>query len=216
MNKKSIIESILAKGDSLNSREIYDAMEPDEQGFFAGGVDAVGKFLYAMRDKGLIENGISDIVNGRTVLTWKLKDAQISQKTEANETAADIQDVAPLAESDQQETTAAQELEQVCMELPVITETENTDLVDGEVEASTFHDMIENFGAGVNAFIEGTKKLIAEFDEAKAKKPTVIANKAEKVTLLKFMQSFHGKLNEDVDRVLGDIISDLEKLEEAA
>ena len=28
MNKASIIKSILAKGDSLNSREIYDAMEP--------------------------------------------------------------------------------------------------------------------------------------------------------------------------------------------
>ncbi len=49
----------------------------------------------------------------------------------------------------------------------------------------------------------------------KRQKPPVLANKTEKVQLLKFMQSFHGKLNEDVDRVLGDIIRYLESLEAA-
>ena len=216
MNKQSIIKSILAKGESLNSREIYDAMEPDEQGFFAGGVDAVGKFLYAMRDKGLIENGISDIVNGRTVLTWKIKNAPIQQKAEENNAPEDIQDAARYEEPIQQAATDPQAMEYVHVEIPAITETPVENVETQVVEGLEFHDMIENFGAGVNAFIEGTKKLIAELDEAKAKKPPVIANKPEKVTLLKFMKSFHGKLNEDVDRVLGDIISDLEKLEDAA
>lgn len=205
MNKQSIIKSILDKGDSLNSREIYDTMEPDEKGFFGGGVDAVGKFLYAMRDKGLIENGISDIVNGRTVLTWKIKNAPLLQKAEANKEPSDIQDAAqPKIEDTIQQAT--------------IYEPE-TKLND--IDAMEFNDMINSFGSGVNAFIAGTRKLIAELDEAKAeierlKASQAIANKRETIAVLKHVQGFVKPINEDFDVVLGDIVQKIEAMPEAA
>ena len=64
---QSIIESILkANPCAITGREIYESMESQEKGFFPGGVDAVCKALGKLRDKGIVENGISDIVNGRT------------------------------------------------------------------------------------------------------------------------------------------------------
>lgn len=82
IEQKDIIISILtAQNDStaLTAREIYNEMEPAEQGQFKDGPDSVSKTLNFMRKSGLVENGISEIVNGRTVLTWKLNKAALQQ-----------------------------------------------------------------------------------------------------------------------------------------
>lgn len=218
---QSIIESILSQGESMTSREIYDAMEPNEKGFFAGGVDAVGKCLYNLRDKGLLENGISEIVNGRTVLTWKMKNAQILQKPQANKSTTDIQDAPRAEEIDQQATVDTQEVESVCVDVPVITETQIENVEAQVDEALGFHDMIDNFGAGVNAFIAGTRQLLAELEESKAeierlKAALAITNKRETIAVLKHVQGFVAPINEDFDAVIGDIVQKIEAMPEAA
>jgi hypothetical protein len=224
---QSIIESILTSHNgttsetALTGREIYESMEAKEKGFFPGGIDAVNKSLNYLRGKGFVENGISEIVNGRTVLTWKMKNAPILQKTEADKTPENIQDIARHEKPIQQEADATQEVESVYLEVPTITETPVENVESQMVENLEFHEMIENFGAGVNAFIEGTKQLIAELDEAKAeierlKASHAIANKRETIAVLKHVQGFVKPINEDFDVVLGDIVQKIETMTEAA
>jgi hypothetical protein len=92
---------------------------------------------------------------------------------------------------------------------------------DEVAEGLEFHDMITSFGAGVNAFIAGTKQLIAELDEAKAEIERLralqaISNKRETIAVLKHVQGFVKPINADFDVVLGDIVQKIEAMPEAA
>ncbi len=70
--KQAIIIHILAANsiDGLTSRELFNEMESKEQGAFTGGVDGVGKELLYLKSKGIVKNGLSKIISGRTQLTW--------------------------------------------------------------------------------------------------------------------------------------------------
>jgi hypothetical protein len=76
--KHQIILSILNQlkpGIALTTREIYDEMDDAEKGAFAG-VDDVSKTIsYLGNHKKWIDNGISEIVNGKTTLTWHISKA---------------------------------------------------------------------------------------------------------------------------------------------
>lgn len=65
--------STLKGGMALTSKEIYNELEPADQGLFAGGVDGVGKSINTLYNRGVVVNGSSEIVNGRTIKTWRLK-----------------------------------------------------------------------------------------------------------------------------------------------
>lgn len=63
----------LKGGVALTSKEIYNELEPADQGLFVGGVDGVMKSINKLHTRGIVVNGNSDIVNGRVVKTWQLR-----------------------------------------------------------------------------------------------------------------------------------------------
>ena len=64
----------LKNGMALTSKEIYSELEPADQGLFVGGVDGVMKSINKLHTRGIVVNGNSEIVNGKVVKTWRLKD----------------------------------------------------------------------------------------------------------------------------------------------
>ena len=70
----------LKGGIALTSKEIYNELEPADQGLFVGGVDGVMKSINKLHTRGLVVNGNSEVVNGRMVKTWRLKDEVSTNK----------------------------------------------------------------------------------------------------------------------------------------
>lgn len=70
----------LKGGIALTSKEIYNDLEPADQGLFVGGVDGVMKSINKLHTRGIVINGNSEIVNGRVVKTWRLKDEVSTDK----------------------------------------------------------------------------------------------------------------------------------------
>ena len=72
--KNEIILSILKAntGHELTCRNLLNEMSAQEHGQFTGGGIAIARTMEELKKKGLIENGISVIVKGKTQLTWKL------------------------------------------------------------------------------------------------------------------------------------------------
>jgi hypothetical protein len=90
MSKQDVIVNLLSSvlaNDNPTSRNLFDAMEQSERGLFTGGVDGVGKELYALKNKGIVENGLSQIIDGRTYLTWRVA-AKKKTEQSAQEIAA--------------------------------------------------------------------------------------------------------------------------------
>lgn len=72
---QDVVYDVLAAlpiGMALTSNEIYNELEPADQGIFVGGVAGIMKSIYKLNERGIVTNGNSEIVNGRTVKTWKL------------------------------------------------------------------------------------------------------------------------------------------------
>jgi len=70
----------LKGGIALTSKEIYNELEPADQGLFVGGVDGVMKSINKLHTRGLVVNGNSEVVNGRMVKAWRLKDEVSTNK----------------------------------------------------------------------------------------------------------------------------------------
>jgi len=85
----------LKGGVALTSKEIYNELEPADQGLFVGGVDGVMKSINKLHTRGIVVNGNSDIVNGRVAKTWRLK----------NEVSTNQSVVDAVAETVEAETT---------------------------------------------------------------------------------------------------------------
>lgn len=110
-----------------------------------------------------------------------------------------------------EEYLAAKDTEETPTIEPVETEELGTVIDSSE---DVFYDPM----LGIQESIFHAKQIVTRlkaFLEISDKKPITLTNKSEKVQLLKFLQSFHGKLNSDVGLVLDDIIVDLEAMDEA-
>ena len=77
----------LKGGMALTSKEIYNELEPADQGLFVGGVDGVMKSINKLHTRGLAVNGSSEVVNGRVVKTWQLKNEVSTDKSMVNAVA---------------------------------------------------------------------------------------------------------------------------------
>ena len=71
----------LKDGVALTSREIYNDLEPADQGLFVGGIDGVMKSINKLHTRGIVVNGNSEIVNGRVVKTWRLRNEVSSHQS---------------------------------------------------------------------------------------------------------------------------------------
>ena len=71
----------LKDGMALTSREIYNDLEPADQGLFVGGIDGVMKSINKLHTRGIVVNGNSEIVNGRVVKTWRLRNEVSSHQS---------------------------------------------------------------------------------------------------------------------------------------
>jgi len=69
-----IVLSVLAATTGpLNRQEIWEALEPTEQGQLKK-IDDVSKILTDLRGKHWVKNGQSDYINGKTLFTWFITD----------------------------------------------------------------------------------------------------------------------------------------------
>lgn len=219
MAQKDIITSILYKnrnsGYALTAREIFHDMEPSEQDDFSNGPDQVSKVLCQLRNAGIVENGISNIVNGRTVLTWKLKHH------------ASIQHMPNQPQSTQQqhqentvETIAETDIDAIADEPHAISQTTESNpacAVDENVSQpmETEVEFLAHLQNAVALFVDAYKTLLQERDHALAQSQNVhmLTNKTEKLGLLNLLKSHYGYINSDFETVLNDIINDLEHME---
>ena len=85
----------LKDGVALTSREIYNDLEPADQGLFVGGIDGVMKSINKLHTRGIVVNGNSEIVNGRVVKTWRLKD-EVSTDKPVVDAAAEAVEAEPV------------------------------------------------------------------------------------------------------------------------
>lgn len=80
---------------ALTSREIYNDLEPADQGLFVGGVDGVMKSINKLHTRGIVVNGNSEIVNGRVVKTWRLRNEVSSHQPVVDAVAETVEAIAP-------------------------------------------------------------------------------------------------------------------------
>ena len=85
----------LKDGMALTSREIYNDLEPADQGLFVGGIDGVMKSINKLHTRGIVVNGNSEIVNGKVVKTWRLKD-EVSTDKPVVDAAAEAVEAEPV------------------------------------------------------------------------------------------------------------------------
>lgn len=88
----------LKGGIALTSKEIYNDLEPADQGLFVGGVDGVMKSINKLHTRGIVVNGNSEIVNGRVVKTWRLRNEVSSHKPVVDAVAETVEAIAPEPE----------------------------------------------------------------------------------------------------------------------
>lgn len=84
---------------ALTSKEIYNDLEPADQGLFVGGVDGVMKSINKLHTRGIVINGNSEIVNGRVVKTWRLKDEVSTNQPVVNAVAETVEAETTCCES---------------------------------------------------------------------------------------------------------------------
>jgi hypothetical protein len=68
-----VLSVLAATADHLNRQEIWEALEPTEQGQLKK-IDDVSKILTDLRGKHWVKNGQSDYINGKTLFTWFITD----------------------------------------------------------------------------------------------------------------------------------------------
>ena len=88
----------LKGGIALTSKEIYNDLEPADQGLFVGGVDGVMKSINKLHTRGIVVNGNSEIVNGRVVKTWRLRNEVSSHQPVVDAVAEAVEAIAPEPE----------------------------------------------------------------------------------------------------------------------
>ena len=88
----------LKGGMALTSKEIYNDLESADQGLFVGGVDGVMKSINKLHTRGIVVNGNSEIVNGRVVKTWRLRNEVSSHKPVVDAVAETVEAIAPEPE----------------------------------------------------------------------------------------------------------------------
>ena len=81
----------LKDGVALTSREIYNDLEPADQGLFVGGIDGVMKSINKLHTRGIVVNGNSEIVNGRVVKTWRLRNEVSSHQSVVDAVAETVE-----------------------------------------------------------------------------------------------------------------------------
>lgn len=80
---QAILTTLSTTNTPLTGREIYEHLEPAEQGLFSG-VDDLNKTINYLRDKKkFVENGESNYTNGKATLTWKISDTGFNALSEA-------------------------------------------------------------------------------------------------------------------------------------
>ena len=210
----NILKSYVKCGEELTAREIFQDMEPSEQGAFTNGHDQVSKVLCMLRDAGLVENGISNIVNGRSILTWKLsKHAQ--QPIQA--VALDVADRPQSAQQNPETTLETVDAEAYFAEVALREQSQvQTQAIDAIPSAQepleTYADgFLDKILESVESLIASHRYCIAEREKALLAQPKIY-NKPEKIGLLNLLKSHYGYVNSDFETVLNDIIADLDHM----
>ena len=68
--KLAILTALVSSKYDMSSREILESTPVDDN--MAHTITSIRDYLEILKKDGLIENGISDVVNGRTVLMWRI------------------------------------------------------------------------------------------------------------------------------------------------
>lgn len=215
-----VLKAQAQAGFELTAREIYNELDRKEQYRFKRGADEISKKLCELRATGAVENGISNIINGRTVLTWRLTNAQQLPQT----VALDVDHRQEPAQQHTQDTVEAIAAENnldalEAVNAPSLQEAEPSPALEHDSQASiksveTEAEFLADLEQGIALFIQAYKTCLQERDQALSKTPAV-ANKPEKIGLLNLLKQHYGFINSDFEAVLTDIIADIEQLEAA-
>lgn len=208
MNKKTktILQILNASKEAISTRDIYDQMEPKEQGLF-GGYESVSKTLCTLKKhRGIVENGISEIFNGRTVLTWLITQSgkKLLEQEYATETTppdATEAGIEMVEEADEILMNDSIDITETPVEITAPDQHEEVMLID---------DPLAFVASAQDAILSLVETLIKQESALK------ITHKQEKLAVLNHFRKFSEPMNQDFHLVLTDIISDLERIAEEA
>jgi hypothetical protein len=186
-----VILASLQREVSLTTRDIFNEMEPADKGVFSSIDDVSNTLVYLREYKKWAENGISEIVKGKTTLTWKITKAG----TEALKGTGPEQD-----DEMPSDVTAVPGIDQ------------SNDRLTYEVDAGVKNGLMTlNPDDELDLpFIQIISALRAAYSKPD---PVTIQRKEEKISTLSRLGAL---MSDDIKAVFDDIAKDLQKLESAA
>lgn len=95
--KQLLLLGILYQEDySITTREVFDKLTDGDKTKFSGMIENASSVLVNLRKAGLVENGVSEIINGQTRLTWRITDKgskEIDSIIKDDEMPSDLMDL---------------------------------------------------------------------------------------------------------------------------
>lgn len=204
-----------SKANAVTVSELYDSLDDADKGRFGGTVQLTRALNAISKNKlkGKIANGQVEYVKGSARLTWYKTEASNEQQNLVSKPTTGCED-----QPTDNHPLEAPEISAVTLENDPIETT--VDLQDQQISIDSALETLASDGylfLDPNDEIESSLITMANYmrQARDVPEPPKIERKDEKIQLLQFFKGFHGKLNEDVDQVLADIIADYEQFEAA-
>lgn len=195
----------------LMTSEIFEAMEPTEQGMFSG-VDKLSKMLTDIKRKNhTIENGITEYIDGKSRLRWTLSDKGKKELFNALNPGCEVPD------KDVEDASAIALHKLIYDDSPDIYKDTliHNDNATGYNEMNT-DDKFELIQEdNPLAFFDVAVSNIRDMLETliKNEKTFKINNKKEKIDALEHLITFIEPINSEWAQIIDDIITDIKSLD---
>lgn len=196
MNKKTktILEILNAAEFAMTTNELYEAMEPSEQGLFDG-ASAVSKSLNTLKThRKAVDNGVSEIIKGRSVLTWVI--------TKTGKELLEIENNDPVKSDD----NAANEALEQYFETSDGSEFNNADNVDVDDGTGETWGNIDIEASPLQYYDAATDSIRAIIEKLleKETKQLQIENKTETLEVLNYVKDFFSVVNPEYSKIIAN------------
>ncbi len=199
--RQIVMEILLDAGtEFITTAEVFEKIPKQYHNYFTDGTDQVSKILNALRSNDQVENGPSEIVGGRSRLTWRT--------TSKGRTSLLVWQEDDGKTDDAKETQTEQELE------PIRDTDSHTGASPNELDAISEQIIIVKFDTS-DYLDRSLLAMVNMIRTASEDDIPAIERKAEKLALLEKMEN-NDLLPGNTRALLGYIRQDIERLGDAA
>jgi hypothetical protein len=178
-----ILTLLSAEKAAIERKDIWQKLEPSEQGTLKS-IDMLSKHLNTLREKDYIENGLSNYIDNKAILTWKItaqgrymlskeKPAQTQTQIQSEKPAAYQVEPAPI---DEEPLTLIESIE-ITDPVALVGESQTLEITDPSAYVQAVHESIQ----------ELVVKLMEESKRVKKELPSV----DKKISILSAIVDFN-------------------------